>query len=101
MSIFYFGILRRYRDIQVVNRLWDRKREALREVLKGLRVEAFLTQAQLAKKLSKPQSYASKYESGERKLDFVEVLEILELFEFEMGLFLNLYHERLSVSQTR
>jgi len=99
MSIFYFGIFRHYRDIRVVNRLWDKKREALREVLKGLRVEVGLTQAQLAEKLSKPQSYVSKYESGERKLDFIEVLEVLELLGFEVDSFLGFYQERLSMSQ--
>ena len=35
-----------------------------------------ITQAQLAKVLGRPQSFISKYERGERRLDFVEVLEI-------------------------
>ena len=32
--------------------------------------------AQLANVLGRPQSFISKYERGERRLDFVEVLEI-------------------------
>ncbi|MBV8130637.1 MAG: helix-turn-helix transcriptional regulator [Planctomycetaceae bacterium] len=35
-----------------------------------------LTQAMLAQKLSRPQSFVSKYERGERRLDLVEFLEI-------------------------
>ncbi|HEV2136503.1 MAG TPA: helix-turn-helix domain-containing protein [Terracidiphilus sp.] len=35
-----------------------------------------LTQAELAERLGKPQSFVSKYESGERRLDVVEFLEV-------------------------
>ena len=41
-------------------------------------MSASLTQLQLAEKLIKPQSYVSKYESGERKLDLIELKEIAE-----------------------
>ncbi len=37
-----------------------------------------ITQAQLAKKLDKPQSYVSKFESGERRLDVIEFILIAE-----------------------
>ena len=42
------------------------------------RHSSHLTQVDLAQKLKKPQSYVSKYESGERRLDVVEVLDILK-----------------------
>lgn len=35
-----------------------------------------LTQAQVATRLQKPQSFVSKYERGERRLDVVEFLEV-------------------------
>ena len=35
-----------------------------------------MTQVDLAEKLKKPQSYVSKYEANERRLDLVEVREI-------------------------
>jgi transcriptional regulator with XRE-family HTH domain len=38
-----------------------------------MREQADVTQAQLAARLGKPQSYVSKVESGERRLDFLEV----------------------------
>lgn len=52
----------------------------LQDVLVQCRDEQGLTQVQLAKKLAKPQSFISKYETGERKLtvgDFVAVCQAL------------------------
>jgi transcriptional regulator with XRE-family HTH domain len=43
-----------------------------RKLLKDLRQDKNLTQTQLADSLGLPQSYVSKYEAGERRLDFVE-----------------------------
>lgn len=45
-------------------------------VLRGLRVQRSVTQEQLADRLGYPQSYVSKYETGERRLDVIEVREI-------------------------
>jgi transcriptional regulator with XRE-family HTH domain len=42
------------------------------------RNESGLNQRDLAKKLKKPQSYVSKYEKGERRLDIVELLKITD-----------------------
>jgi transcriptional regulator with XRE-family HTH domain len=41
------------------------------------RREANLTQAELARALRKPQSFVSKYERGERRLDVPEFLRIV------------------------
>lgn len=40
-----------------------------------------ITQVQMAEALKKPQSYISKYESGERRLDVIETLEILKVLK--------------------
>ena len=39
---------------------------------------AGMTQAQLAKKLSRPPSFVAKYVLGDRRLDVVEFIEIAE-----------------------
>jgi transcriptional regulator with XRE-family HTH domain len=39
---------------------------------------AGLTQGQLAKALHKPQSFVSKYERGQRRIDVLELLRIVE-----------------------
>ena len=46
--------------------------ERFRELITEARKKAGLTQVQLAQKLSRPQSFVSKYELGERRLDVVE-----------------------------
>lgn len=47
-----------------------------------------LTQAELSQKLSRPQSYVSKYERGERRLDVIEFLEVARTLEINVVRFL-------------
>jgi transcriptional regulator with XRE-family HTH domain len=47
-------------------------------VLIDARKAAGITQAELAGKLDKPQSYVSKVESGERRIDVIEFIDICE-----------------------
>ena len=48
----------------------------LERLLAAARAGRGLTQAAVAELLGKPQSFVSKYESGERRLDVVEVLRV-------------------------
>lgn len=48
----------------------------LSALLKEIRVEREIRQADLAKILDVPQSFVSKYESGQRHLEFVQVRRI-------------------------
>ena len=52
------------------------QQEQLQKLLRQVRVAAGLTQSDLAKRLGQPQSFVSKYESGERLLDLVELRRI-------------------------
>lgn len=54
------------------------RRARLQELLAERRLAAGLTQAGLAARLGRPQSFVSKYETGERRLDVVEFLEVAE-----------------------
>ena len=47
-----------------------------------------LTQTEVAEKLRKHQSFVSKYERGERRLDVVEFLKIANALNFEPCAFL-------------
>lgn len=50
--------------------------DQLRTLLREIRLEAGLRQVDLAERLNLPQSFVSKYESGERRLDLIEVRKI-------------------------
>jgi transcriptional regulator with XRE-family HTH domain len=52
--------------------------EQLRALLQAAREKTGLTQAEVAAKLGRPQSFVSKYESGERHLDVVEFIEVCQ-----------------------
>lgn len=47
-------------------------------LLRQLRVDAGLTQVQVADRLGEPQSFVSKYESGERRLDVIELKHVVD-----------------------
>lgn len=53
-----------------------RDRERLAAILRELRVKANMRQVDMAGKLDEPQSYVSRYESGEQRLDLIELRRI-------------------------
>jgi transcriptional regulator with XRE-family HTH domain len=55
--------------------------DSLRSLLVRRRHEKGLTQTELATRLGRPQSFVSKYERGERRLDVPEFFEIAEGLE--------------------
>lgn len=55
--------------------------------LRRARLEAGLSQAAVAKALGKPVSYPSKCELGERRVDFVELVEFARLYGKPLGYF--------------
>ena len=48
-------------------------------LLRRIRTDAGVTQAELAARLGVPQSLVSKYESGERRLDILEVRQVCKV----------------------
>lgn len=50
---------------------------ALMTALRQARLDAGLTQAELADRLERPQSFVAKYENGERKVEVVEFVQIV------------------------
>ncbi len=70
----------------------------LQALLRQIRVEAGLKQADLAERLKQSQPFVSKYESGERRLDLLELRDIcaavgLSLAEFVQRLEQSLLNE--------
>lgn len=64
----------------------QRYRRLLRS-LKQARLEACLTQQQVAKALGQPQSFVSKCESGERRIDVVELAQFADLYKKSVAFF--------------
>ena len=48
-------------------------KDHLTTLLRQIRVDAKLTQLQVAERLGHAQSYVSKYETGEQRLDLIEL----------------------------
>jgi transcriptional regulator with XRE-family HTH domain len=55
----------------------------LREVLLAARREAGLSQVEVAELLGRPQTFVSKYEVGERRLDVPEFVAIARALSFD------------------
>ena len=57
-------------------------------LLRGVRIEAGLTQSELASRLGRDQTFISKYESGERRLDILELREVCQVIGIDFVAFI-------------
>ncbi len=58
------------------------------ERLKTVRLDAGLKQEDVAAKLKKPQSYISKIERGERRIDVAELKKLSEIYKKPVSYFI-------------
>ena len=58
------------------------------ERLRKARMEAGLTQVQVAKKLKRPQSHISNVESGQQRVDVVELQNFVEIYNKDIRYFI-------------
>ena len=70
--------------------------DVFRGLLKELRLKRDITQTEVAKRLGTPQSYVSKYESGERRLDFVETAQVCKALEISLERFAKMFVARVA-----
>ena len=61
----------------------DIRREMLRRELREARLRAGLRQADVAIQLGKPQSYVAKVESGERRIDLIEAIDLCQVVSLD------------------
>ncbi|WP_088347303.1 MULTISPECIES: helix-turn-helix transcriptional regulator [Rhodomicrobium] len=71
----------------------------LRKLLLRRRTDHGLTQAELAKRLDKPQSFVAKYEGGERRLSIIEFIDIAEALQIRPSDLLDELHDILKSSE--
>lgn len=65
------------------------KYEGLLDKLKAARVEAGLSQEEVAARLGRSQSFVSRSETGERRIDVVELQAFANIYRKPISLFLN------------
>ena len=68
--------------------LYEKDYREIMSRLKQARIGSGLSQQEVASKLKKPQSYISKIESGERRLDVAELKKLAEIYKKSADYFL-------------
>ncbi len=67
--------------------IYSKEYKNIIERLKTARLNAGLKQEDVALKLKKPQSYISKIERGERRIDVAELKELAEIYKKSLDYF--------------
>lgn len=75
----------------MANALHRPQYELFRKLMIQAREKSGLTQVQVAGALGKPQSFVSKYERGDRRLDFSEFVEIADVLGIDITEFVAAY----------
>jgi transcriptional regulator with XRE-family HTH domain len=70
--------------------------KALLELLRKVRIDRGLRQQELAERLGRPQSFVSKYESGERRLDLVELKFVCQALGVSLCDFVRRFEEQVN-----
>ncbi|KKQ87887.1 MAG: transcriptional regulator [Candidatus Curtissbacteria bacterium GW2011_GWC2_38_9] len=69
------------------NSVYSREYQNVIKRLKEARIESGLKQEEVAERLGKPQSYVSKIERGERRVDIAEVKLFAKLYQKPIDFF--------------
>jgi transcriptional regulator with XRE-family HTH domain len=69
------------------------KKSRLASLLRQVRLDANLTQSQLAEAIGETQSYISKYENGEQRLDLIELEAVCNSVGIRLTAFVERYLE--------
>ena len=71
----------------------QRDRKVFLRLLRRVRIEANLTQAQLAKILGVTQARVSKYEQGERRIDMLDLKAVCDAIKLPLTEFVRRFEE--------
>ena len=74
----------------------NQQREKLQNLLKKIRQEKGILQVDLAEKLGVPQSFVSKYESGDRRLDILELRQVCKAIGISLEEFIQQLEEKIN-----
>jgi transcriptional regulator with XRE-family HTH domain len=91
-----FGIFQsRFKNVGMPNPIHHPKYQVFIDLLAEARASKGLLQSDVADKLGKNQSFVSKYERGERRLDLPEFLEVAEAIGINPNEFIKQYKAKL------
>lgn len=74
----------------------ETQNEKLLKLLKRIRQDKGIRQVELADRLGVPQSFVSKYESGDRRLDILELRKVCEAMGISLEEFIQELEEILN-----
>jgi len=69
--------------------IYSKEYKTIIERLRTARLDVGLKQEEVAAKLKKPQSYISKIERGERRVDAAELKELAKIYKKDISYFLS------------
>lgn len=96
MLIFNFGISKNRIYLSKMKKsIHDKDYRILLDILYGLRVGSGLRQLDLAERLNVNQSFVSKIENGERRIDLIELKNITEAMGFSLIDFIKEFEKRI------
>jgi transcriptional regulator with XRE-family HTH domain len=75
--------------------LYKKENAALVALLRQIRDEAGLTQVELAEAMGRPQSFVSKVERGERRLDLLQLRELCQACDVSLTAFVRRFEASL------
>lgn len=76
--------------------IYRREHVIFLQVLKRMRVESGMTQAQCSAALGRPQSFMSDVERGVRRLDMVQIRDLCQVLGVDLESFVESFEQALS-----
>ena len=74
-------------ELTLSRNIYSPRYQRFLEKLRQARLDAGLSQVEVSQRLNKPQSYISKCESGERRVDFIELLDFAGIYNKDIEYF--------------
>lgn len=92
--------MKRFNESGVMARALNRREhQVLIKLLRTIRVNASLTQAECSRALGRPQSFMSDVEKGLRRLDIVQLRDLCTVLGYDLPRFISEYEKVLMSSE--
>ena len=81
--------------------IYKNENNILIDLLYSLRLKARLKQSELAQRIGVPQSFISKIENGQRRIDIIELNKICKIFGITLTEFIQQFEERINAAKSK